>query len=175
MIEYVAGMTTPAVGDLDSRPDLSPRDLAWRGIELCRQGDWQEGFYGLSLAAGATVDTATVPSLYFAYLGYGLARFQGQMDEGIRLCRLAVELDMYQTENYYCLASTLLLAGERRSAVDAVDRGVQIDATDDRLNALKAELGQRRPPLLPFLPRRHLVNRSLGRFRHRVFGPRKTG
>lgn len=175
MIEYVSGMTNLAADDLDSRPDDVPTsDLAWRGIELCRDGDWQEGFYWLSLAADATVETASVPSLFFAYLGHALARLQGQMGEGIRLCRRAVELDMYQAESYYYLASTLLLAGDRRSAVDVVDRGIQIDATDDHLKSLKAEIGQRRSPVLPFLPRRHIVNRSLGRIRHRIFGPPKA-
>lgn len=176
MIEYRFGMTTPAADNLDSRPDdVPPSELAWRGIELCRQGEWQDGFYWLSLAADATVETASVPSLFFAYLGYGLARFQGEMDEGVRLCRRAVELDMYQAENYFYLASTLMLAGERRSAVDAVDRGMQIDATDGGLKALKAEIGERRLPVLSFLPRHNFLNRSLGRLRHRLFGPRETG
>ena len=169
----MSGMTDLAA-DLDSRPDdVPPNELAWRGIELCRHGEWQEGLYWLSLAADVTVETAAVPSLFFAYLGYALARLQGQTDEGIRLCRRAVDLDMYQTENYYYLASTLLLAGERRSAVDVVDRGMQIDATDDALKSLKEQIGERRPPLLAFLPRDHLLNRSLGRFRHRLFGPNK--
>lgn len=175
MIEYLSGMTT-AADYLDSRPDdVPPAELAWRGIELCRRGEWQDGFYWLSLAADATVETTSVPSLFFAYLGYGLARYQGEMDEAIRLCRRAVELDMYQTENYYYLASTLLLAGDRRSAVDVVDRGLQIDASDAGLKSLKAEIGERRSPVLPFLARNHVVNRSLGRIRHRLFGPRSTG
>ncbi len=167
-------MTTQAVNSLDSRPDdAPPEELAWRGIELCRQGDWQDGFYWLSLAADATVETSAVPSLFFAYLGYGLARFQDEREEGIRLCRRAVELDMYQSENYFYLASTLLLAGDRRAAVDTIERGLQIDATHEGLAALKAEIGQRRRPVLPFLARRHFLNRWLGRLRHRLFGPRE--
>lgn len=167
-------MTTQAANGMDSRPDdAPPEELAWRGIELCRRGDWQDGFYWLSLAADATVDASAVPSLFFAYLGYGLARFQDETQEGVRLCRRAVELDMYQGENYYYLASTLLVADERRAAVDAVERGLQIDATHPGLAALKAEIGQRRRPVLGFLPRRHALNRSLGRLRHRLFGPRR--
>ena len=168
-------MSSQAVDDLDSRPgDVAPSELAWRGIELCRRGEWQEGFYWLSLAADATVETCAVPSLFFAYLGYGLARFQGEVDEGVRLCRRAVELDMYQTENYYYLALTLLLAEERRLAVDAVEQGMQIDATHEGLKALKADIGERRRPVLPFLPRTNFLNRSLGRVRHRLFGPSQS-
>jgi hypothetical protein len=147
--------------------------LAWRGIELCREGDWQTGFYWLSLAADTTAEANSMPSLYFAFLGYGLARFQGEAKEGIRLCRHAVHLELYQPESYYYLARTHLLAGDRRSAFDVVERGLQIDATDAGLKELRSALGARRSPVLPFLPRRHRLNHWLGRLRHRLFGPRK--
>lgn len=168
-------MRSQAVSETDSRPgDAPPGELAWRGIELCRRGEWQEGFYWLSLAADATVETNAVPSLFFAYLGYGLARFQDETVEGVRLCRRAVELDIYQPENYYYLASTLLLAGDRRSAIDAIEEGLQIDASHRGLKELKREIGQRRRPVVPFLPRQNLLNRSFGRLRHRLFGPRDS-
>lgn len=167
-------MTVHAVDASDSQTDLPPEELAWRGIELCRQGDWQEGFYWLSLATTVTVETEAVPSLYFAFLGYGLARFHGEIAEGLKLCRRAVDLDIYQPENYYYLASTLLLTGDRRSAIDAIEQGLQVDATHAGLKELMVDLGRRRAPVLPFLPRAHLLNRWLGRARHRLIGPRKS-
>ncbi len=164
-------MTAQMVNSPESEPHVAPGELAWRGIELCRQGQWPEGYYWLSQAADNTVETSSVPSLFFAYLGHGLAKLQGEVDEGLRLCQRAVDLELYQPENYYYLAATHLLAGERRSAVDVVERGLQIDATHEGLRALKAEIGQRRSPVLRFLPRHNFVNRSLGRLRHRLFGP----
>ncbi len=155
----------------ESQSHVPTGEIAWRGIELCRQGQWQEGFYWLSQAADVTVETSSVPSLFFAYLGHALAKLQGEVDEGLRLCRRAVDLELYQPENYYYLAATHLLAGARRSAVDVIERGLQIDATHEGLRKLKADLGQRRKPVLRFLPRHHLLNRSLGRLRHWLFGP----
>ena len=108
-------------------------------------------------------------------LGYGLARFHGEVDEGLRLCRRAVEIELYQPENHYYLAATYLLAGDRRSAIDALEQGLQVDATHAGLKELMADLGRRRSPMLPFLPRRHVLNRWLGKVRHRLFGPRKSG
>lgn len=164
-----------AVDASDSQVDLAPEDVAWRGIELCRRGEWEEGFYWLSLATNDTVETGSVPSLFFAYLGYGLARFQGEVDEGLKLCRRAVELELYQPESHYYLAATYLLAGDRRSAIDAVEQGLQVDATHAGLQELLADLGKRRSPMVPFLPRRHALNRWLGRVRHQLFGPREAG
>ncbi len=147
---------------------VRPSEAAWRGIEFCRRGDWQEGLYWLSLAADVKGDTSELPSLFFAYLGYGLARYQGRMKQGLELCRRSVELEFYQPENYYFLAQTHLLTGDRRSAIEAIEGGLQVDSTHDGLSGLRDELGARLPPVLSFLPRQHPLNRTLGRLRHRL-------
>jgi hypothetical protein len=76
----------------------------------------------------------------------------------------------YQPENYLNLARTHLLAKDRLAACDTVFRGLRIDPTHPGLLQLLQELGQRRPPVFPFLSRRSLLNRLAGRFRHDVFG-----
>lgn len=148
---------------------------ARRGIELCRQGDWQEGFYHLSLVAESPVETDALPSQFFAFLGYGLARLQGEVDQGLRLCRHSVAIDPYEGEGYYYLARTFLQAGDRRSANDAIERGLRNDAGFRPLLELRSEIGDRRPPVLPFLPRRHYLNRTFGRLRHNLLGARRSG
>ncbi len=145
-----------------------PADLAWKGIELCRQGEWKEGLYWLSLAAKAKESTDELPALFYSYLGYGVARYQKQQLQGLKLCRRAVELEFYQPESYDFLARTHLLMGDRRAAYDVVERGLEVDSTHEGLSALRSELGERRRPVLSFLPRRHAVNRWLGMARHRL-------
>ena len=146
-------------------------DLAWRGIEHGRQGEWTEALYWLSLAAEQNSGEAELPPVLYAYLGHGIARYQGKMREGIRLCQRAADLDLLQPEACRLLAETHLLTDDRRSAIDAVERGLEIDAADEELLALKRQLGDRRQPVLTFLPRNHAVNRYLGRLRHRFMGP----
>ncbi len=147
-------------------------EIAWRGIELCRDGGWHEGVYWLGMAVEPDGSGAEeVPGLFYSYLGYGIARYQGKIEEGLTLCRRAVEVDRYQPESYYFLAKLHLLANERRSAHEVVERGLEIDAGNVGLLRIKTELGSRRSPLLPFLARHHLLNRWLGRIRHLLFGP----
>lgn len=145
-----------------------PTEVAWRGIDSCRRGDWQEGLYWLSLATDSNPVAQELPSLYFAYLGYGMARNQGQEQEGARLCRRAIELEFHEPENYYCLAKVCLLMNDRRAAVDAIDRGLEIDSAYRELVELKQRLGMRRAPVLPFLPRQSFLNRALGKIRHQL-------
>ena len=145
-------------------------DLAWRGIEHGRQGEWTEALYWLSLAAEESTDDRQLPPVFYAYLGHGIARFQGKFTDGLRLCQRAADLDLLQPEACRLLAETFLLGGDRRSAIDAVERGLEIDVADQQLLALKDQLGDRRQPVLTFLPRHHVVNRYLGRLRHRLLG-----
>lgn len=160
----------------DDEPDAA--DLAWHGIELCRRGDWQEGLCWLGRAAEAEGQGAAAapghppPALFYAYLGYGIARYQGDGERGLELCRRAVEMEHYLSEGYAFLARTHLLLQDRRSAIEVVELGLEIDAANDDLLEIHAELGKRRPPVLRSVPRRHFANRWLGRIRHRLLGPR---
>ncbi|MEM1178543.1 MAG: hypothetical protein AAGM22_09370 [Acidobacteriota bacterium] len=160
--------------NVQASPD-SAGDLAWRGIEHGRQGEWTEALYWLTLAAESPASEDEVPPVFYAYLGYGLARFQGKMREGVKLCQRAAELDLLQPEASRLLAETLLLGDERRAANEAIERGLEIDPADASLLALKRGLGARRQPVLGFLPRHHRINRYLGRLRHRLLGPESRG
>jgi len=145
-----------------------PAEMAWRGIALCREDDWQEGLYWLSLATESEAKTAELPGLLFSYLGYGLARYKNQPKEGLKLCRLGVEVELHQAESYYLLAQSHLFLGDRRSAVPVIEQGLQVDTGHEGLNQLKLLLGQRRRPVFPSLSRRHVLNRWLGKIRHRA-------
>lgn len=154
--------------------ESEPAEAAWRGIELCRQGDWKEGLYWLSQAASRDQDEGNLPALFYAYLGYGVAKYQKQEQQGLSLCRRAVDQELYQPETYYFLARTHLLLGDRRKAFDVVERGLGVDPVHGGLKALRADLGERRRPVLPFLSRRHLFNRWLGLARHRLLYRRQS-
>lgn len=153
---------------------VEPQEVAWRGIELCRAGSWDEGLFVLSQALQSEGAEGRLPSQLFALLGYGLVRFQNQPEQGLRLCRHAVEVGLYQPENYYYLARTWLALEDRRAAIDALEKGLQIDSVDPALLDLKRQLGDRRRPVLPFLPRNHVLNRTLGRLRHSLLGSRQS-
>lgn len=136
-----------------------------RGIALCRTGDWDRG---VSLLARCAAEGVRLSSHGFSYLGYGLAHRRRQVREGLRLCDHAVKLEFYQPDNQLNLARTLVLAGDRRRAMEAVRRGLAIDREHTELRALAEQLGERRPPVLGFLSRGHFLNVLLGRIRHAI-------
>jgi len=134
-------------------------------VELCRRGQWDRGIDQLSRLAESG---AALGGLGYSYLGYGVALSRRQIAEGRRLCRHAVKVEFYQPETYLNLARTELLAGDRRAASDALERGLALDPDDRELVALGRKMGRRRPPVLGFLSRDNPLNRLLGRLRHAV-------
>lgn len=143
--------------------DVVPTDYVL-GLDLCRRGQWHGGLYHL-----CQIDLADprilLPGTFFSYLGLAYARCEHRYREGRELCERAVEIEFYEPENWLNLAWTCVLSRERRRACDALMRGLLIDPRHAGLRDLSRRLGVRRPPVLPFLKRRHPVNIVLGRWR----------
>lgn len=149
-------------------------EMALEGIEACRQGEWRRGLELLRRVADRKEPGAELPGLFYSYLGFGIARHDRRIREGVKLCEHAVKREFYQPENYLNLARTYLEANNRRKAMDAVVAGRQIDRRHPGLAQLHRELGVRKPPVLEFLDRDHFLNRLLGRMRHDWKAPREA-
>jgi len=139
------------------------------GLRLCRHGDWRRGLPILNTVIEQRGPGQDVPGIVYSYLGFGVARYQSKVHDGIRLCEHAIKLQFYEADNHWNLARIRHLAGDRLSAVRAIERGLKLDPVHEGLLELRKEVGVRRPPVIGFLRRRHPVNVLLGRVRH-AFG-----
>ncbi len=92
--------------------------------------------------------------------------------QAIEFCQSALATEPTRVEHYANLAQLYHAAGFRRKAVEAVERGLQIDASYHRLLQLRATLGWRRPPVISSLSRDHWLNIFLGKLRHSVSPPK---
>jgi tetratricopeptide (TPR) repeat protein len=150
----------PAAVDLTG---TSLEDAVQLGIEHCRIGSWDLGLTYLEHGAKLAGAKGALPSMFYSYLGLGIAQRDGRLSEGLRLCEHAIKLEFYQPEAYANLARVQLLANERRSAVDTVRRGLAVDPEYSGLLILQQQLGKRRRPPIPFLSRKNLLNQLLGK------------
>jgi hypothetical protein len=142
-----------------------PHDAALEGIQLCRRGDWRLGYDQLRRVA-AVAGRQDMPSLFYSYLGFCIARFDRRYRDGITLAKHAVQKEFFQPDNYLNLGKIYLLVENRKGAHEAVAKGLAMDAQHAGLQALRQELGVRRAPVLSFLDRANPVNQLLGRIRH---------
>jgi tetratricopeptide (TPR) repeat protein len=112
---------------------------------------------------------------YLSYYGLSLAYAEGKWADAERLCHTAVCRGRRQAQLYLNLAEVYQASGRKQAAADALTRGLHYMPDDMRLQAEIGKLATRRPPVLRFLPRAHVVNRMCGFIRHRVLShiPRK--
>lgn len=136
------------------------------GLRLCRAGEWRKGLPVLAAVVEQRGPGQEVPGIVYSYLGYGAAKFQSKVRDGVRLCEHAIKLQFYEAENHFNLARVQQLAGERMAAVSAIERGLKLDPDHEGLLALKREVGVRQAPVLGFLGRKNPLNVFLGRLRH---------
>ncbi len=147
--------------------------LAQRGITLCRKGNWKEGVRILARVAEGDRDGVELPGQFYSYLGYGIALVDNNIKEGLALCQHAIKKEFYHPDNYANLTRTYLLSGRRRGAHKALRRGLRVAPRHPGLRQIQREMGVRRRPPIPFLPRSHSVNRFLGQLSYQLFKPRR--
>jgi len=141
---------------------------AMHGVDLCRSGEWKKGLSVLTEAAQGSLQDRRTRALTYSYLGYGLARFEKQKAQGLKLCREAARLELCEPEVLLNLVRIQLMMEDRGGAVKVVERGLGLHPNHPVLIHYRRLLGIRRRPVVPFLGRANIVNRMLGMLRYGV-------
>lgn len=152
----------------------SPNESLRRGQELLRAGLEMTALEHFAAAHRAKSDDARLRSHY----GWAVATIEHRFERGLALCREALRADGGSADIYLNLSRVLMAGGRKAEGLRYLKRGLMVDPLDATLLLEWRRLGVRRRPVLPFLPRRHLVNRFLGRARGMVvrdFIPRGAG
>lgn len=144
--------------------------IAQRGIELCRQDEWERGAAYLKAAAESSGAASKLPACFYSYLGCCLAGLEGRNREGVALCQRAIDEEFYQPENYLNLARIYAAGGAQRRLLAVVEAGLKIDPGHAGLRQLQLAHSTRRRAVVPRFSRDHGLNRLLGRIRHRIAG-----
>ncbi|MBY0398943.1 tetratricopeptide repeat protein [Myxococcota bacterium] len=153
-------------GELDSRA----RAAYERGRQQLEGNDSSAAVVTLREAQAHAPDHAQIRSL----LGLAIALAERDFEQARMLCESAAKQEFFNPDLYLNLARVYLSVGRRPEALRYLRRGQMIDPGHVAIREAIAELGMRRLPILPFLPRRHVVNRMLGSVRS-VFFDRLLG
>jgi Flp pilus assembly protein TadD len=137
-----------------------------QGIELLQKGYSAKALECFRYAA----ELKRQNPYYLSFLGVSMARAQGKWAAAVELCKSALSMRRNEAQLYLNLAEVYVSAGRRDYAIETLDAGLTYCKADKRVAQMRGRLGKRCSPLLPFLGRGNLLNRSLGKLRHRVLG-----
>lgn len=146
---------------------VAEEELVRKGREAVKRGRFVEGGellfeYCDRLEKGGRPISPVILANYALCVGHS-----GRVREGIDICRQALPRGGRHPEVSLCLARLYLLAGTKRLALEESERALRVSPHNGELRRLRGELGFRRPPPIPFLPRESVLNVRLGRLLHR--------
>lgn len=153
---------------LSSFPEMDPVEAAIRDAE---DGRFEGAAPVLSAAIAGTTRLHSYHDLSAAFSFYGLcvANLHGDFKRATEYCEHAIRLEPDVGRYYVNLAKVFVRAGNRRKALAVLDKGLRRLPGDPAIDGFRQSFGYRRRAVLPFLRRRHPLNRFLGRLRYRIF------
>ena len=105
---------------------------------------------------------------YISFLGVAMARARQNWIQATELCEKAVQFNPNEIQFHLNLAEVYALAGQREVSLYKLDCAIKLLGDDRRLKRARSKMEKRRAPVLPFFGREHLLNRELGKLRHRI-------
>lgn len=151
--------------------DEEPMDARFSADEHFRRGqDWLDA----ERAAAALEHFRAAHSLqrdnprYRSYYGLCVGLVERRFNKALELCSSAVKEEFFNPDLYLNLARVHLAFGFKAEGLRYLRRALMIDPGNEGARTTLEQLGRRRRPVLRFLPRRHLLNRWLGRARRSI-------
>jgi predicted Zn-dependent protease len=125
--------------------------------------DYRRGSFGAAeRTLSRLVESGSRDPSHLSYCGLLLA-LTGKRDRGVALCEQAVVRNGRRASLLYLnLARALDVAGRKRDAIEALNRGLLIHPDERQLRRELQHLVPRSEPLFPSLGRRHVLNRYVG-------------
>jgi Flp pilus assembly protein TadD len=105
---------------------------------------------------------------YLSFLGLAIARAERKWDRAAELCEIAVQLKRQEVQFHLNLAEVYQLANRRTKSMEALDSALELFSNDQRLKRARSRIEKRRAPVLSFLNRDNVLNKHLGKLRHRA-------
>lgn len=102
-----------------------------------------------------------------SYLGMCIALERGKITYGLMLCNDAILQESENPVHYLNLGRIYLKAGRRVDAIETFRKGLSF-GDNQEIKQILDNLGTRKKPVFPFLPRNNFLNKYAGLMLHRL-------
>lgn len=106
-----------------------------------------------------------------SYFAFCISVERGQIREAIKLCEEALSVEPDNPTHYLNLGRVYVHAKQKKEALAVLRSGAGKDPSGSenaQIKLLLDQLGSRKKPLFPFLPRSNFLNKYLGLILHRL-------
>ncbi|HEY9051071.1 MAG TPA: hypothetical protein VIQ03_05970, partial [Gammaproteobacteria bacterium] len=131
------------------------------GLSYLKDRSIPQAIQSFQLAFDSVDRTDVYHNKYASYCG--LARVLSGDQVGLQLCRDAARSEIRDGDVFLNLARAEWFFKNRKQAIVALKKGLQVDNKHPGLRQMREQLGYRRRSPLPFLPRSHPLNHALGK------------
>ena len=131
------------------------------GVSYLKDRSIPQAIQSFQLAFDSVDRTDVYHNKYASYCG--LARVLSGDQVGLQLCRDAARSEIRDGDVFLNLARAEWFFKNRKQAIVALKKGLQVDNKHPGLRQMREQLGYRRRSPLPFLPRSHPLNHALGK------------
>lgn len=140
------------------RKENGPEPDFEEGRRLLEAGKLDKAYRALRRAYGADGSNPE----YMSYFGLAAALRTGELGLAMELCTDAIKRDCRRADFYLNLGKVYMAAGNKKGALKALKRGLDLAPDNRELYDLLVKLGAREPPIIPFLKWSNPINVRLG-------------
>ncbi len=135
-----------------------------RAVQQTRDGQYLRAIerFEAALESGMADLNEVKRQSLMSYYGLCVAMVWGRTAQPLEWCHAAVGNASPHADLHHNLGMVLLRANRRQEAVQVLEKGARLDPDHEGIQATFQRLTHRRRPMIPFLHRRHFLNRSLG-------------
>lgn len=151
--------------DILSDKENQAESICQQGIDLC---DNENNFAAAHKLFQKAYSMYPNSPRINSWLGYTTAIVENKVGGGLQLCKKAIESDVPDAMFYRNIGKLYLLQKNKRSAIGAFAKGLQIDKGNRYILKEWKVLGFRRKPIIPFLSRDNALNKFLGKLTWKV-------
>ena len=144
--------------------ESNPTQIFTRGVQLLRSNRIPEASNAFRRVFKLDPDNPR----YLSYYGLILALADDNFQDAVNFCRAAILRAAYEPEFYLNLSKVYARAGQRKKALETLLEGLSFNKNNVSLKMEMKRMGMRRKPILPFLSRNHILNKSLGELTYQL-------
>lgn len=154
----------------ESSGNAAIRERVRQAIELTREDSYEDALEifetQLPVLTEGDIQDRRIAASAFSYYGVCVAMVKRRYADAVNYCNVSLKANFMDAEHRANLAMVYLERNDREKAIETLNEGLRLQPKNRQIQKIFREIGRRRRPVIPFLPRDNPLNVWLGRRRY---------